>query len=104
MTNKQPSFLDPSHRGHEVLAKIGIVGAPSLELACLTIHALYTVTQCSQPNITPLVFCHRPYVIVQQSVLCTCCQYIGNVTIRSNLNQSAIVCTKPKAAIARTVT
>ena len=103
MTGYQPAFLDPVHRRHEVLVQVRVIGTPGTELTRLAVEPLHTVTQRTDPDVAPLVLSHRPDVIIQQAVIGTRHQIVLDTAIGINLDQTAIIGTKPECTVVRTI-
>ena len=99
VSSYQPTLLDPSHRRHEVLIEVRVIGIPGLELARLTVQPLYATAQRTDPDVTPLILCHRPDIVIQQAFVGTRDQIVGHAAIRINLNQTAVISTKPEGAV-----
>ena len=100
VTCYQPALLDPSHRCHEVLIEVCVIRAPGLKLTRLAVQSLNTITQRTDPDVAPLILSHRPDIVIQQTVVGTRDQIVFHTTVGINLDQTAIIGTKPKGTVA----
>ena len=103
-TYYQPSFLDPSDRGHVVAGQFRILLIPCPERVLLQVKHLYSTAKRTYPDASPLVFRHAPHVIGRQAFWVVRSAIVHDfrpldISRGDATHQSAIIRAKPDAAV-----